>query len=391
MRKFLIRLSMAFSLPFAIGCQSSDNVVESDIPRISILEEHIRPFDEVVSEVKFISLRQPENAAINLGCVISEIIITDKIYYGTKCQGRFAVHVFDLEGNYITGLTKQGEGPEEYQVIQGIHVGSDVLSISSGKGQIKQYTLPDFRFVKEFSLGESFFLSNFIPITDSSWLISAEYTGELDEGGQFPVYMQVDNETGSSAHLPIKAYPVAAESGEGQITTFGDRYLLNFGFSDTLFVYDGEQLAPHYIVDFGSKHPTLDVLTAVDEEFGEIVQSQSIAINLGHIDYTEQTIQLRTFGLKKNPEMDLEDRKTFPFHNVFIGPDQQVAAFPLLVGLNNEGTAKDGYFYEVLQPEDWMDALENNLLGSYGAQLESYVETIPDPEEPIVIRYKVRF
>lgn len=67
MRKFLIRLSMAFSLPFAIGCQSSDNFVESDVPRISILEEHIRPFDQVVSEVKFISLRPPENAPINLG------------------------------------------------------------------------------------------------------------------------------------------------------------------------------------------------------------------------------------------------------------------------------------------------------------------------------------
>jgi hypothetical protein len=366
MQTFLIRLSLAFLLPMAIGCQSSDNFVESDVPRVSILEEHIRPFDQVVSEVKFISLRPPENTPINLACNNSKLIITDKIYYCTMCYQRSAVHVFDLEGNYINGLTKQGEGPEEYQVIQGIHVGSDVLSLSSGNGQIKQYTLPDFYFENEFSLGETFFLSSFHPISASSWLISAEYTGEMDEDGQFPVYMRVDQETGTSTHLPVKAYPAAAESGEGQIALFDDQFLLNFGFSDTLFVYDGEKLGPYNILDFGSRHPTLDVLTAMDEEFGEIIQSQSIAINLGMIDYTEQTIQLKTFGLKKNPQLDLEDRTTFPFHNVFIGPEQQVVAFPVLgSGLNSKGYAKDGYFYEVLQPEDWMDALETNLLGRY--------------------------
>jgi len=392
MRTFLIRISMVVLLPITFGCQSPDIISESDIPRISILEKHIRPFDQVVSEVSFISLKPPENTPLNFACTNSELIITDKIYYCTKCYQQFAVHVFDLEGNYITGLTKQGEGPGEYQFIQGIHLENEVLSISIGKGKIKQYTLPDFEFANEFSLGESFFLSSFHPMTPSSWLVAAEYTGELDEDGQFPVYMRVDSETGSATHLPIKAYPVAGESGEGEIAPFGaDKYLLNFGFSDTLYVYDGDQIAPHFIFDFGNKHPTIKELTARDEEFGEIIQSQSIAINLGQIEYTEQTIRLKTFGLKKNPELDLEDRSTFPFHNVFIGTDQQVVAFPLLTGLDNKGYAKDGYFYEVLQTEDWMDALNKNLLGSYGEQLEAFVETIPDPEDPIVIRYKVGF
>lgn len=68
-----------------------------------------------------------------------------------------------------------------------------------------------------------------------------------------------------------------------------------------------------------------------------------------------------------------------------------MVAFSSLTGLDTKRTAKDGYFYEVLQAEDWMNALENNLLGTYGEELEAYLETIPDPKDPTIIRYKVRF
>lgn len=392
MRTFVIRLTMAFSLPFAIGCQSSDNVVESDVPRISILEDHIRPFDQVVSEVKFISLRPPENTAINLGCVISEIIITDKIYYCTKCQGRFAVHVFDLQGKYVNGLTKMGEGPEEYQLIRGFHLDGDTLSISSGKGQIKQYILPDFTFTNQFPLGKSFSLSSFHRIAASSWLIASAYSEELlDEAGKYPVYMLVNSEKNSSTPLRIEAFPSTGHVGEGNITPFDKRYLLNFGFSDTLYTYDRDHISPHYVFDFGERHPSIKVITADREEIEENIINQSITINLGHIAATEKTVQLKTFGLRKNPNMDLENLRTFPFHNVFISPEQQVVGFSSFTGLEDKAFAKDGFFYEVLQTENWMYALENDLFGSYGTQLEAYLETIPDPEDPIIMQYKVMF
>jgi len=83
--------------------------------------------------------------------------------------------------------------------------------------------------------------------------------------------------------------------------------------------------------------------------------------------------------------------RTFSFHDIYIGPEKQVVAFSSLTGLDTKGTAKDGYFYEILQAEDWMFALEKNLLGTYGEQLEAFLETIPDSEDPIIIRYKVRF
>lgn len=132
-------------------------------------------------------------------------------------------------------------------------------------------------------VGKTFYLSSFRPLKENSWLISLEYTGELDEDGQYPVFTKVDIQNESSTPLPIKAFPATSEIGEGEIVPFKDQYLLNYGFSDTLFIYDGEQLSPHYLFDFGSKHPSLKDLTANDEEFGEIIQSQSIAINLGSI------------------------------------------------------------------------------------------------------------
>jgi hypothetical protein len=192
MRKFLFRLTLAVSLPFGYGCQSSDSDKQEGIPKISISEDHIRPFDKVVSEVSFISLRPPENPPIYLECSNSNLIITDKIYYSTNCFQQSAINVFDLDGKHITSLIKRGEGPEEFQVIQGFHLEDDVLSISSGYGLIKQYILPDFKFSNDIPLGKSFFLTNFHPLTASSWLISVEYTGELDQDGKFSVYMQVN-------------------------------------------------------------------------------------------------------------------------------------------------------------------------------------------------------
>ena len=59
MRIFLFRFITAFFWPFAFACQSSNSFDQSNIPQISILEAHIRPFDQAVSEVSFIALPQP--------------------------------------------------------------------------------------------------------------------------------------------------------------------------------------------------------------------------------------------------------------------------------------------------------------------------------------------
>ena len=62
--------------------------------------------------------------------------------------------------------------------------------------------------------------------------------------------------------------------------------------------------------------------------------------------------------------------RTFSFQDIYLySPEYQMVAFSSLTGLDTKGTAKDGYFYEILQAEDWMNSLENNLLGTYGEEL----------------------
>ncbi|WP_154859606.1 6-bladed beta-propeller [Cyclobacterium xiamenense] len=391
MQSIACPIGMAVSLFFCFGCQSSETSKQDGIPRIAISEEHILPFDQVATEVRFISLRPPENPSQNLASMIYHLFISDKIYYATNWYERTAVHIFDLDGNHINSLEKKGDGPAEYQLIQGIYIDDEVLSISSGQGVIKQYSLSDLTYIKEFTLGKSFLLSNFYPLDASSWLISVEFTGELDENGTFPVFMKVNSENGALSPLPIKASSVNAKLGEGSIAPFDNQFLLNYGLSDTLFTYDGDHVHAHLVLDFGNKHPDQKYLSANPEKFDQIVLDQSSAINLGHINYTAHTIQLKTFGPKESRMLDVKDLRTFPFHTVFIGPDQQVVGFLSFSGAEGKGFAKDGYFYEVLQTEDWMYAMENNLFGDYGAALEAYLETIPDPEDPIIMEFKVAF
>jgi len=391
MRLFLCHSVMTVFLFFSFGCQSSETSKQVGIPRIAISEEHIRPFDQVATEVRFVSLRPPENPSINLGSTSYKLFISDKIYYATNWYQRTGVHIFDLDGKHLKSLRKKGDGPGEYQSLQGFYINDDVLSISSGHGVIKQYSLSDLTYIKEFTLGKSFLLSNFYPLDASSWLISVEFTGELDETGTFPVFTKVNSENGTSSPLPIYASSVNAKMGEGSIAPFDNQFLLNYGLSDTLFNYDGNKAHAHLVLDFGNKHPDQKYLLANPEKFDQILLDQSSAINLGHINYTAHTIQLKTFGLKKSPILDAEDLRTFPFLTVFIGPEQQVVGFSSFSGLEGKGFAKDGYFYEVLQTEDWIYALENNLLGDYGPALEAYLETIPDPEDPIIMEFKVAF
>ncbi|EAZ80043.1 6-bladed beta-propeller [Algoriphagus machipongonensis] len=381
-----------FSLIFCIFSCSPSQEEQVGLTEITISESHILPFDEAVSAISFVPLKNREELPVNLNCSVWDLKITSKyIIYSTLCNPEAKIHLFDLKGNHINTFEKIGGGPEEYQNIQGVFYEEDTLHLSTGNGEIKQYLFPSFDYAGTVSLGKSMFIPNFAKISGSKWLFSAMFDGDLDENKMFNLFNSVDITTLENKELSLKATQLSNEISEGEMDKIGNNFILNYAFADTLYTYDGEVVNPYIRLDFGERSPTSEDLKMDSESFEATITNQGMIINMGKIWQTDSITHLKTFALAKNPDLDLSNIRTFPIHEVFINHrSNQVVAFPSLVGWSNgKGDAKDGWFYEVLQTDDWVNALDNGLFGSYTSQLEEMLDGLGDFEDPILIKYQI--
>ncbi|WP_162340387.1 hypothetical protein [Cyclobacterium salsum] len=124
----------------------------------------------------------------------------------------------------------------------------------------------------------------------------------------------------------------------------------------------------------------------------KILLSQNYAFNTGHIDISQGVLKLLAYGIEKSPHFNLEDLSTFPFYDVFIQRDTRKKKITkALSGIRNKSYSKDGYFYQVMQQEDWQRALNISYFGKYEEKLLKSIETLTDKEDPIILKYKVGF
>ncbi|MCC5939149.1 MAG: 6-bladed beta-propeller [Lunatimonas sp.] len=374
------------------GCSENKTDDSELLPTVVVQASQILPFDQAATEVSFIALRIPENQAINLSCRFSELTVYgNELYFVTKCMNQFAIHVFDWEGNYRRSYEKQGDGPEEYAWLQGLYIKDDTLTLSAGKGELVQYRLPDFRFLRRIEVGSYLFLNNFRALGSDTWLLSGEYDGTLDADGKYPVFVKKDVQSEKSEGIGLLGTPVSAEISEGEIADFGQGYLLNYAFSDTIFHFSNGKAEPIVRMHYGDRHPPTTAIYLEEEAFFESLQTQRMAFNMGNIGHTDGTCRVRVFGLEKKASFDLDDAASFPIYEVFFSIDSpEPVAIPMLGALNAKGTFHAGYFFDTLQPEDWVRALETGSLGSHGESLQQVVSRDSDFEEPVIIRYQVR-
>ena len=201
----------------------------------------------------------------------------------------------------------------------------------------------------------------------------------------------MDSSNKQITDLPLKTTPLTAEISEGEFARLGHSYLLNYAFSDTLYLFENNKTSPFIGLDFGKRKPSSEDLKMNAEGFETAIMNQSLAFNVGKIWYTDNISRLKTFALAKNPNMDISNVRTFPVHEVFIDHEtNNVIAFPSLAGWSNgKGDATQGYFYDVLRADDWINALDKGILGKYGEKLEKTLGELRDFEDPVLIKYKV--
>jgi hypothetical protein len=269
------------------------------------------------------------------------------------------------------------------------------LTISVGSGVLKSFLLPDFEFIGSQKLSESFhFLLTFLEYSPGQWLLSPMFMGELDENGTYPVFKTYNSATNSISDLPMRATALTAEISEGEIAQIDTKtHVLNYAFSDTLFLFTEGKTEAFSVIDFGDRKMAKDDLNMDAQDFESTVVNQPYAFNMGKIQYTDSISKIKTFALSPNPDMEMSNMRSFPIHEVFIDHESQKAvAFPSLAGWSNGfGDAKDGYFYDVLQTEDWIYALEKGSFGTFGEVLEKQLSELNGFEDPILIKYKVKF
>ena len=378
-------------LVFSFSCQHPKE--KAALVPVEIAENNIVDFDKAIVSIDFIPLKNLSEDPVNLNCDVWDLKVTDKyLIYSTICNPEAKIHFFDLEGNYLKTFAKNGDGPEEYQNIQGIDFDGNMINISVGGGMIKQYNLDNFEFVNAITLdGNASFISSLAKVSDTNWIYSTWYDGELDENGEYSVFRVAQTAKDSSSHLPIHATPLTAEIGEGSIAKMSQSFLLNFAFSNTLYRYENGIISVYELLDFGEGGLKSEDLQMGEEGFQVAVTDQSLVFNIGKIWHTNDVSRISTFGLAINPSMDLANTRTFPVHEVFINHDtKKVTSFLSLTGWSNgSGDAKEGYFYDVLSADDWINALEKGRFGNNEEKLQNLLDELEDHEDPIVIKYKV--
>lgn len=397
MNKFLSSpfLTFLFSGIVLFSCSTKDEESKKSLT-VQINENNIIPFDEAIESIEFIPLKNDSDSPVNLNCSVWRLLVQDeRIIYSTICNPDAKIHLYDLAGEHLKTIDKAGDGPEEYQFIQGMNLIQDTLTISVGSGVLKSFLLPDFEFIGSQKLSESFpFLLTFLEYSPGQWLVSPMFMGELDENGTYPVFKNYNSATNSISDLPLRATALTAEISEGEIAQIDPQtHLLNYAFSDTLFLFKEGKTEAFSVIDFGNGKMAKVDLGMDAQDFEATVVNQPYAFNMGKIWYTDSISRIKTFALSPNPDMDISNMRSFPIHEVFINHENnQAVAFPSFAGWSNGfGDAKDGYFYDVLQTEDWIYALEKGSFGSFGEVLEKQLSELNGFEDPILIKYKVKF
>ncbi|GAB3012449.1 6-bladed beta-propeller [uncultured Cyclobacterium sp.] len=373
-----------------IQCQSKiDEGVSIDTPSFLIDNKEVLPFEASVSDIEFIPLIAPEDTLINLSGKVYDLVIKDKIYYANKSFKDLSIHSFDLNGNHLRSWNKKGNGPGEYPTIHGIIVEDNTLFINTGRGNLLEYSLPELDYLSEIKLADNNFVPTVSKSGEDNWLISTEKTGN----GREKIFQIINSETKNTKELSILSLPFSGELNPGLVANTNNGKLLNFGLSDTIYHYQQDTVTTYLTLNFGSKGISAEDYELDGHAFMEkILLSQNYAFNSGLIDYSDGILKLMIYGIDKSNNFNQEDLSTFPFYDVFIQRDTGMKKITKsLTDVRNSTYSKDGYFYQVLQYEDWQRALDLSYFGKYEELLLQCVENLIDEEDPIILKYTVGF
>lgn len=369
----------------------------ASLTHLHVQAADIRSLGDALESVEFIPLRVPEDKPLSflMGNPVFGISDTHIAVAKVNFAGNSGIYIFDRQGELLLHFDKKGDGPGEYSGVESLAIEGDYVHVFPSLVKRLRYRLDDGSFVDELNLMDrSMYVPSMVDLGNERYLLGQdmELENQGDAGSYFTAFVIRDMKQDTLIPLPVKAPPIAYSLVESYAAKLRENlYVLNAGGLDTLYVLDGEdQVRPIVHLKLGD-NPMPESAKSDYEGVDELIMQQKYSFNVGNIAAAGDMMQLMVFGLKKNPDMDLEDMSTAPIYNLFIRyPDMKYTVVDFVGDIERKSTAKDA-FAELLSPA-LVEVLERKggLKGKHLDAFQAAQEALTDEEDPILMLYKVR-
>lgn len=253
----ILSLSLILGLLQACAEGKTDGITTIEVPKAS---DDAFNLSDLAESVRLVPLETKEGSLLNM---IQEVKLFDDRLYVSDMAGQ--ILVFDIEGNFLYVLGKQGYGPGEYTHISSlavdesagmIHVasGRKLLTYSTDNKLVAEGQLPLFIDYLDVHQGKLFAVAQLDGIKTESGYVNQtallEISPSLEVVDSIPV-RQVALKEQTAATYPYKHYI----SNMGQERYFYSPVLVNEEIlRDTLYRLEGTTLSPFVKLTFGKSH-----------------------------------------------------------------------------------------------------------------------------------------
>ncbi|MBY5952172.1 6-bladed beta-propeller [Algoriphagus marincola] len=387
------------------SCSSnSENEPTDEFPTFEINDRIIQSPEEVLGEVEFIPLKIPEGTPIQFfGFDPNMAVSEDRIFLNTDPYMNPSLHEFDLKGNHIQSIARKDGGPNEYESIDKLGLNAEGNLMVVSRASLLEFD-EKLDIQKRINLRQvgSYFLIDFHPLDEKKWLVALRGT-DPEEDGFFKNFAVFNSDSLTYDFLDLKSYPASGSGEAGSLVPYEEGFLLNFGASDKIFYYSKGDIQPILSFNSGDRsmphESRLQPEDKADEELERMIATQTYDFYFGNVEVAGETINTQVFGITPKPlsPSELEEMEEipsdFPVYELFFHPKkQQIKASKIVPGLGGFPFSDGEYFYRLLYTETWNSMLESKHLGEKHTQaLQLASEQLADMEDPIVIRYKIKW
>jgi len=251
---FIMKVFTPILLVFLLcACDRNKNQTPTDeIIRIDLLagaDTTLTNLSEIASNIEYIPLQTIEGSLIGL---IDKVIITDdKIYISDSGKD---IVCFDKGGNYISRLSNQGRGPEEYSIINDFDISFDckkMVILSNGKIFVYEIFGNEYIFFKSIDLYNGVLRVAFIAGSDNILLSNGSWYGD-----EVSLNLVINFKGDTLIFKPniykwVKSGPTFMSMNEAIQYKIGEKVCFKEGFSDTIFYVNSnlDGFFPHLILD----------------------------------------------------------------------------------------------------------------------------------------------
>jgi len=377
MRTNICKICILYLVVFSFGCNNR-KALDGTIDELNYLKEleKIEVPTSISDLTKKLSYYQFIQLETNSNCLIGEIskllkydekfIIFDKITKSVFC--------FDLSGNFLHKISKQGKGPGEYSTLGDININKKKQCIElydRAKKVILSFTM-DGKFVSEQKV--DMYFDSFVNIDANSYI----FQKASDKINYYNFYLISG---GKIKDKKVKCRGFDNTKIQNQITKNQDQFFMTHGCSKVVYSIKDKSIVPKYLVDFGDNNLPTKMLYKQEVEINDYLKLFLKSYSMMVMGFYEDDKYI-TFSYAKNKKLfwSIKDKKNGTVQNGNVFLFGKVIIPPMY--------KCDNLFYSVIDPNTIdRDKLRSQLSDLDKKFTEQGLECGSDDLNPIILKF----